>query len=231
VVVFGVQASITQSAGQLSLSLLFPSSHVSPAFTVPLPQSGGCVVVVVEVEVLVLVVGTAAVVVGPCVLELVDVDDVVVGTVVLEVDELVVVVSPTVVVVTVVDVGDVATVVLELDDDVVDVVTRTLVLLVDGVAVEVVVGATSAQRSSECHPVLTVRAHAPPVSTVPVPVDSRARGLRMTASTLLCAPSFTWSPPTSNVGDEGPTDVSFPRTRSPVTATVVGAPGANDSEA
>ena len=125
-VVIGVQASITQSAGQLSLSLLFPSSHVSPALTVLLPQSGGCVVELVEVLVLVLVVvGSGAVVVGPCVLEVVDV---VVGTVVLEVDDVVVVVGAADVVVD-------GAIVLEVDDVVV-VVGAADVVVVDGAIVQ-----------------------------------------------------------------------------------------------
>jgi hypothetical protein len=41
------QVAMTQLAGQPSLLLLFPSSHVSPALSAPLPQSGGMIVLVV----------------------------------------------------------------------------------------------------------------------------------------------------------------------------------------
>src|SRR5262245_38420080 len=71
---------MTQSAGQASLSLLLPSSQVSPAFFVPLPQSGGCVVELVDVVVLLLVVEDDEVVDGPAL-----VDDVVVRSGVLDV--------------------------------------------------------------------------------------------------------------------------------------------------
>jgi len=93
------------------LSLLLPSSHVSPELTVLLPQSGGCVVVLVDVVVLMLVVEDD-VVDGPAIVEVVvemvgmldvlllvlvllDVEDVEVADapVVLELDEVVVVVG------------------------------------------------------------------------------------------------------------------------------------------
>jgi hypothetical protein len=63
--VSGVHASIRQSAGQLSLSSWLESSHVSPVWTVPLPQLSGKVVEVVDVLVLLVVVDGADVVGGP----------------------------------------------------------------------------------------------------------------------------------------------------------------------
>jgi hypothetical protein len=62
-----------QFAGQPSLSLLLPSSHVSPALTTPFPHSAGTIVLVV------VVVTTVLEVVGNDVVELVDVVVVVAG--------------------------------------------------------------------------------------------------------------------------------------------------------
>jgi hypothetical protein len=257
VVVTGVHASIRQSAGQLSLSSWFESSHVSPVWTVPLPQLIGNVVEEVDVLVLLLVVDEVDVVVGPALVEVVVISGAleVVVLLLVELDVLAVVDVPGLRVVVVLE--DVLDVVLSVVvDDVLDVVVTeaALVLVVDEATVVeveelvatvlvvvpfvvdvVVAGPLGPQRNAKCRPVLIVFAQAAPVTSAVEPIDSLASGLRITAPIRLSEGSFTRVPPTSTVGNgvavSGGTAklVPSPSTKSRATAIDVGLPGESDS--
>jgi hypothetical protein len=180
------------------------------------------VVLLVELDVLAMVVGLVLVVVVEDVLAVV-LEEVVDGGLVVVLDD--VVDGPLVEVVDDVLVVD-AAVVVEVDEVV------AAVLVVVPLVVDVVVsGPLGPQRKATCRPVVTVLAQAAPVSSVAVPIDNRASGLRIAAWMRLCAGSFTRAPPTSTVGSDVPVSggipklVASPRTRSRDTAIDVGPPG------
>lgn len=226
------------------MSLLLPSSHVSPLSRRPLPHPAGMIVVEVVVVLVVVLVVVDEVVGIDTVVEVVEVDAVVESVVEVELD-VDVVVGDVVLLGCVVDVE----VVLLVDDVEVEVL---VVLLVDVVDVEVlvlldvvvvgsvvvgsvVVGADPAHSREAPRPTVTMRAHPPPATRLLRPIRRCAAGARMKASTTPSDPMRTRVPAMTSSGGAVSADTTsrdpFPIRTSPATAIVLGPPDATDTSA